>query len=218
MGLFNLLPGFKGGVHPHDKKEATSTARVKPFPLAGELAVPLKQHIGAPAEPVVEKREEVKKGQLIGKGKTFVSANIHAPACGKVKNIEKRLLPNGENSDCIIIKTDPENKETQYMSPFETLDSVSAAEIRQRCRDAGIVGLGGAGFPTHVKITPPEDKNVDTVILNGCECEPYLTADHRVMVEKEEKVISGLQLIMKATGAEKGIIGIEDNKKEAAEK
>ncbi len=218
MSLLNLLPGFKGGVHPPDKKEATAAKEVQPFPLPEELIIPLHQHIGAPAKAVVKKRDDVKKGQLIGEGENFVSANIHAPASGKIKTIERRLLPSGENSDCIVLKTDPENKETSYMSEFDSLDSISVDEIRQRCREAGIVGLGGAGFPTHVKITPPDDKEVDTVILNGCECEPYLTADHRVMVEKGEKVISGLQLIMKATGAQKGIIGIEDNKKEAAQK
>lgn len=183
---------------------------------APEVAViPLRQHIGAPCEPVVAVGDKVKMGQLIGESKQFVSAPVHSSVSGQVVAIEERSLGNGANALCVVIKNDGRDEQIN-MEKHSDLQKLSSAAIRQAVKEAGIVGMGGAGFPTHVKLNPP--KPVDTILVNGAECEPYLTCDHRLMVERPEHLVQGLLAIMKATGAERGIIGIEANKPDAIDK
>ena len=205
---------FKGGVHPYDGKEFSKDKPVKElFPAQGEMVFPLSQHIGAPAVPVVAKGDYVLAGQLIAEAGGFVSANIHSSVSGTVKAIEPRTLATGGKGNAIIIENDGEYKEVEY-TPAK-LEDLSRDEIRERIKAAGVVGMGGAGFPTCVKLKPA--KPVDTILLNGCECEPLLTADHRVLLEYADDIIYGLKAILKTTGAEKGIIVIEDNKPDAIE-
>ena len=198
---------FKGGVHPYDGKEFSKDKPVKElFPAQGEMVFPLSQHIGAPAVPVVAKGDYVLAGQLIAEAGGFVSANIHSSVSGTVKAIEPR-------THAIIIENDGEYKEVEY-TPAK-LEDLSRDEIRERIKAAGVVGMGGAGFPTNVKLTPKNPENIDYIIVNGAECEPYLTSDYRRLLEESDKVVMGLKVALKLFDHAKGIIGIEDNKPEA---
>ena len=195
---------FKGGVHPYDGKEFSKDKPVKElFPAQGEMVFPLSQHIGAPAVPVVAKGDYVLAGQLIAEAGGFVSANIHSSVSGTVKAIEPRTLATGGKCNAIIIENDGEYKEVEY-TPAK-LEDLSRDEIRERIKAAGVVGMGGAGFPTNVKLTPKNPENIDYIIVNGAECEPYLTSDYRRL----------LKVALKLFDHAKGIIGIEDNKPEA---
>lgn len=207
---------FSGGIHPAYNKQLASGAAIEPLEPPAEAVVPLGQHIGAPAKPVVAKGDEVKVGQLIAEPGGFVSAPVHAPISGKVKAIEPRHHPMGKQLEAIVITGDGED---QWAEPMEPLDPASADHeaLVGRIRDAGIVGMGGATFPTHVKLSPPKGKPIDTVILNGAECEPYLTADHRLMVESAEAVVDGVTIVQKVLGADRAVIGIEVNKPDALE-
>ena len=178
--------------------------------------MPLSQHAGKPAKPLVKKGSEVKAGEIIAEEDGFVSSPIHSPVTGKVLKIVSSVNANGFLKDTILI----EPAETNEVALMPELDpeKVTADEIRERIKLAGIVGQGGAAFPTHVKLNPPKDKKIDYVILNGCECEPYLTRDYRFMLERTDDIISGLRLIMKSVGTDKGVIGIEDNKPLAIER
>jgi len=187
------------------------------LPLPDEVFVPLQQHIGAPCIPVVSKGEQVKTGQCIGKSAEFISSPVHAPVTGKVKAIEPFPHPLGGPAAMVHIVRTGED-EWEYLPHTGTWQALSVSNLRQTIRDAGIVGLGGAAFPTHIKLAPPEDKPIDAFILNGCECEPYLTADHRAMVEHWQKILSGMAIIMKVLGVDKGYIGIEDNKPDAIDR
>ena len=205
---------FKGGVHPYDGKEFSKDKPVKElFPAQGEMVFPLSQHIGAPAVPVVAKGDYVLAGQLIAEAGGFVSANIHSSVSGTVKAIEPRTLATGGKCNAIIIENDGEYKEVEY-TPAK-LEDLSRDEIRERIKAAGIVGMGGAGFPTNVKLTPKNPENIDYIIVNGAECEPYLTSDYRRLLEESDKVVMGLKVALKLFDHAKGIIGIEDNKPEA---
>ena len=211
MGLFS----FKGGVHPPYNKELTSSKNIEPANIPKELVIPMSQHIGAPCEPVVAVGDIVKEGQLIGKATSFVSAPIHAPLSGKVKKIEQRQHPIGKKVLSIIIEPDDKN-EREYLEPLgDDPSKIGPAKILERIKEAGIVGMGGATFPTHIKFSPPKDKPIDTLILNGCECEPYLTADHRIMLEKSKDVLLGAKMIAEVLKVKKTIIAVEDNKKDA---
>jgi len=211
------FPTFKKGVHPTDYKEYTNTKQIEFMPLPDEVFIPLQQHIGAPCEPVVDRRDEVKTGQVIAKSDKFVSSPIHSSITGKVKAIATFRHPMGSKVPMIHIKRTGDEDEWETMEPITDWQSASVEELRQRIHDAGIVGLGGAAFPTHVKLSPPDEKPIDSFILNGCECEPYLTADHRAMVERTEKILSGMSIIMKVLGVKNGYVGIEDNKPDAIE-
>jgi electron transport complex protein RnfC len=178
----------------------------------------MQQHIGAPCEPVVQIGDEVKVGQKIGEAKGFVSVPVHSSVSGKVTAVEPRLYSGGMAVPCIVIESDMQNIVSDQVVPKGDLTGLSAEDIKNIIKEAGIVGMGGATFPTHVKLAPPPDKKVDTVILNGAECEPYLTSDHRLMLEYPENVVFGLQALMKALGVKKGYIGIETNKPDAIEK
>ncbi|HOM43185.1 MAG TPA: electron transport complex subunit RsxC, partial [Bacillota bacterium] len=182
------------------------------------VVIPMQQHIGAPCEPIVQAGDEVKVGQKIGEAKGFVSVPVHSSVSGKVAAVEPRLYSGGMAVPCIVIENDMQNTISDQVVPKGDISVLSAEDIKNIIKEAGIVGMGGATFPTHVKLAPPPDKNVDTVILNGAECEPYLTSDHRLMLEHPENVVFGLQALMKALGVKKGYIGIETNKPDAIEK
>ncbi len=207
---------FKGGIHPPYRKEYTNS---KPLEKASDpkiVYISMQQHIGAPAKPIVEVGDEVKVGQKIGEMQGFVSANIHSSVSGKVIGIKELEVPGGV-STCVIIENDFSDSIHESVKPKGSLEQLTKEEILESIKEAGIVGMGGATFPTHVKISPPPDKKIDFVILNGAECEPYLTADHRLMLENPEDVVFGLRVLMKALNVDKGYIGIEVNKPDAIE-
>ncbi|MCJ7806917.1 MAG: electron transport complex subunit RsxC [Clostridia bacterium] len=208
---------FKGGVHPNHHKETTATMAVTAMKVPERVIIPLQQHIGAPCEPLesIAVGVPVKKGQKIGESSGFVSAPIHASISGTVTAIGPYNHPLGRPVQAITIESDGEDRWDDQVKPAGELEKLKPEEIRKIVREAGIVGLGGATFPAHVKLSPPADKKIDIVIINGAECEPYLTADHRVMLEKPEEIVFGLKVMIKALGAEKGVIGIEDNKDDA---
>ncbi len=206
---------FERGIHPSYYKELTAAKRVESSTLPKTVTIPLQQHAGAPCEPLVKKGDLVQEGQKIGDVKAFVSAPVHASISGKVKEVELAQHPNGTRVMSVVIDGDGAVKDWEAGSSRPELGSLSPEAIREAIREAGIVGMGGAGFPTSVKLAPPKGKVIDAVILNGCECEPYLTADHRIMAEDPEKVVWGLKALMRASGAQKGFVGIEENKPEA---
>ncbi|WP_302669519.1 electron transport complex subunit RsxC [Eubacterium sp. AF15-50] len=205
---------FKGGVHAYDGKELSKDVAVRKILPEGELVFPVSQHIGAPAKPVVEVGERVLKGQLIAGADGFVSANIHSSVSGTVKKIEKRLVPNGSKVLSIIIENDNLYEEYNYGPNNEPW---SKDTIRKAVKDCGVVGLGGACFPTHVKLTPKDDKSIDYVIVNAAECEPYITSDYRRLVEQPSEVIEGLKIVLKLFENAKGVIAVENNKPDVIE-
>lgn len=211
-----MFKSFRGGIHPKDNKDLSSEIPIEVAPIPAKVVIPLRQHIGAEAVPIVEKGDIVKKGQLIATKQGFVSSNIHASICGEVVDICP--YNNGTSGKClsIIIESNGEDEwaeDTLVTRDYEKLD---ASELKDIIQTLGVVGMGGATFPTHVKLSP--NKKVDIFILNGAECEPYLNADNRVLIEYTDKVIKGTKIAMKILGVTKGYIGIEDNKKEAIEK
>ncbi|SFM48723.1 electron transport complex subunit RsxC [Thermodesulforhabdus norvegica] len=213
-----LVRALKKGVHPAECK-FTAGDPIREFPLPELLYVPLQQHMGRRAKPLVKKGDVVKKGQKIGEADGFISAPVHAPAAGKVKALERVMLPNGVYDDAVVIEVDSGDDELAEPSwPIKPLEELSPEDIRLIAREAGIVGLGGATFPTAVKLTPPDNVKIDTLLINGAECEPFLTADHRLMFEKTREIIEGAELVRRAVGAERVFIGIEENKGDAVEK
>jgi len=207
---------FGHGVHPDELKRATSGLAIERMPFVNEYVLPLAQHTGAPSKPLVLPGDRVTRGQMIAAPDGFVSTALHAPVTGEVESIELRPHPNGHKSPAIVIRTDPFSSQRVAGEPADGA-ALSAGEFEERVQGGGIVGLGGAAFPSHVKLRVPDGKRVHFVILNGCECEPYLTCDHRVMVERPREVVRGLRLIMNRVGAERGYIGIEENKPDAIE-
>lgn len=207
---------FRGGIHPAYNKELSSGKAIKPAPVPKEVVIPLSQHIGAPNEPLVKAGDRVEKGQKIGESEAFVSAPVHSSVAGTVKEIID--VPNftGADVQSVVITADASQPDFQK-KPGKDLESLSDEEIRQIAREAGLVGMGGAAFPTQVKITPPKEKPVDTVIINAVECEPFLTCDHRQMLERGDDLITGAKLLKAAVGASKVIIGIESNKMDAVD-
>ncbi|MFN3873853.1 MAG: electron transport complex subunit RsxC [Ignavibacterium sp.] len=206
---------FRGGVHPKEYKELTEHLAFEYFPAPDEIILPLSQHLGKEAKPLVKKGDEVIIGQLVAQADGFISAPIHSSVNGKVLSIGKEVTPLGFPKDSIVIKASENSVDKKFSFPPLDPETITPDEIRQRVAEAGIVGQGGAAFPTYVKLSPPKDKVIDVVIINGCECEPYLTRDYRFMIERHDDLISGLKLIMKALGVKRGVIGIEDNKPEA---
>jgi Na+-translocating ferredoxin:NAD+ oxidoreductase subunit C len=205
---------FPGGIHPPDAKQYSKNSSIEDLPLPKKVIIPLLQHIGAPSKPVVKVGDEVKLGQKIAEAGGFVSIPMHASISGKITNIAKFPHPAGLMQQAIEITGDGKDDWIDLVDE-ENYYELPPDEIKKRIVGAGICGMGGAGFPTHVKLSPPEDKPIDTVILNGVECEPYLTADYRLMLERPEDIISGLRLLMKTVEAENGFIGIESNKPDA---
>ena len=207
------LKTFSGGVHPFEGKELSKDKPIVDFQPKGLMVYPLSQHIGAPAKPVVKVGDAVKKGQLIAEAGSFVSANIHSSVSGTVKKLEARRVAAGGIVNCIVIENDGLYDEVEY----ETVDDVSTLtndEIRKKISDAGVVGMGGAGFPTHVKLAPSNPEKIDYIIANCAECEPYLTSDYRIMMEMPEQLIEGMKIALQLFDGAQGILGIENNKKD----
>lgn len=214
-----MLKTFRiGGVHPPENK-LSAGEKIKVLPVPEQVIIPLGQHIGAPATPVVQKGDTVKAGQLIAQTAGFVSANIHSSVSGTVVAIDNVTDAAGLSKPAITIKVEGDEwlPEIDRTDKLERNITLSKEEIVKAIAAAGIVGMGGATFPTQVKLTPPPGSKAEFLIINGVECEPYLTSDHRVMLEKAEEVIVGVQILMKAIDVKKAIIGIENNKKDAIE-
>lgn len=213
----HIAKTFAHGIHPLERKESTCSLPIRRLPFAPELIVPLSQHTGAPAVPCVNDGQEVVRGEPIAKAGGFVSVPMHAPATGVVTAIERRLSAKGDMVRSIVIRTYMGADQQVLFGAPQNIEAMSTEELVQAVQDTGVVGLGGAAFPTHVKLAVPEGKRIDTVIVNGCECEPYLTTDHRVMLEYPDDIHAGVQIVQKAVGAERTVIATEDNKLDAAE-
>jgi len=209
----SLLTFPKGGVHPPECKAQTQGLAIETMPVPDELELILGQHIGAPCTPTVAKRADVGEGGLIGEVTKGLGVPLHAPVAGKIKDIGVSVHPIRVSAPSITIAVDHEAQPIQYEKQnWQQLDS---AQLLAKVHEAGIIGIGGAGFPTHVKLKPPANSPVDTLILNGAECEPYITADHRVMLEQAAAVVEGARIILKILGIKKCFIGIESNKPDA---
>ena len=209
---------FRGGDHPAEAKDLTRELPLTEFLPQGEMVFPLGQHIGKPASPVVAKGDEVLMGQLIAQADGFVSANIYSSCSGKVKAIDRRIIGAGVMAQCIIIDNDGQYKKAPGVGEKAKLKHVSTADILDKIRNAGIVGLGGAGFPTHVKLAPKEPEKIDYIIANCAECEPYLTSDYRIMLEDTERLVEGMKIILQLFPNAKGVFGVENNKPDCIEK
>ncbi len=205
----------QGGIHPVDSKRFTSALPVETMPDAEQVQLFLKQHVGAPCEPLVKKASKVTEGDLIGEVQGSLGANLHASVSGTVKRIGTAVHPAVGKAPAIVILRDPKARPRSYVPTDWRV--FSKEELLSRIKDAGVVGLGGAGFPTGVKLTVASHAKIDTLILNGAECEPYLTSDHRIMVERPEEVIEGAEIILKILGIAECVVGIENNKPDAIE-
>jgi len=212
------LATFTGGIHPYDGKKLSMDKPTTILMPKGDLVFPMSQHIGEPAKPIVAVGDKVLVGQKIGEATGNVSACVISSVSGTVKAIEDRLNVTGVKVKSIVIENDGEYQGIDDFGTKVDVNKLTKAEIRSKIKEAGIVGLGGAGFPTHIKLTPKDDSKIDYVIVNAAECEPYLTSDYRVLMEEPEKLISGLNILLKLFDNAKGIIAIEDNKPEAIEK
>ncbi|MDP2172978.1 MAG: electron transport complex subunit RsxC [Candidatus Cloacimonadaceae bacterium] len=208
------LRTFPGGVHPHDHKHLSASAKIENLPLPDRVVIPISQHIGSPSTPVVKVGDAVLTGQVIAEASGFISIPQHASISGKVTKIDIFPHPCGGKQTAIEITGDGLDEWIELIDD-ENYAALPVSEMKERVAAAGICGMGGAGFPTYVKLSPPPDKPIDTVILNGVECEPYLTSDYRLMMEHAEEIIKGLKLIIKIVNAKTGIIGIEANKPDA---
>lgn len=206
---------FPGGVHPYEGKKFTEKKQIEVLPSPQKVFIPLQQHIGAPTTPLVEKGKEVKAGEKIGEVNGFVSTPVHASIAGKVTGIEDIDHPVSGRGQAIVIEKGETEQWVDSIKLDEKYLDLSAKEMRDRIKEAGLAGMGGATFPTHVKLSPPPDKKIDVLILNGIECEPYLTADHRLMLEYPGDIVRGMRIMMKILGVKRGIIGIESNKPDA---
>ncbi len=206
---------FRGGIHPPHFKKQTEKSPIEEATLPKEVVIPLHQHIGAPCEPTVAVGDKVKVGQKIGDTKAFVSAPVHSSVSGVVTKIDKRNTPGGSKTNSVTIQVDGMQEVSEEVKPKGDLENLQKDDILKIVKEAGLTGMGGAGFPTHVKLSPPEGKKIDIIIINGAECEPYLTSDHRMMLEHPEKVVLGTKAIMKALDVKNGVIGIEKNKPDA---
>lgn len=215
MKIYNIRKTHRGGVHPHYNKSATTGKPVEIMPPPQTVYVSLAQHIGAPSKPLVKKGDKVLRGQMIAEAGGYVSVPVHSPVSGTVKSVENSIIVTGRNAPVVTIESDGQNTLHENCKPHIDWTTVSSQELVQIVQNAGIIGMGGAGFPTHVKLSPPAGKKIDTLIINGAECEPYLTADERVMIEYPEKVWKGVEIIRKILGVEHIRIAIEDNKPEA---
>lgn len=207
---------FKGGVHPHGHKELTKDKPLQKIKTPEIIYVPLSQHTGAPSIPIVKKKDKVKIGTRLSDPNGFVSVPVHSPVSGTVDGIVPVYHCSGKRIDAVKIITEGEEYE-EGMNVERDISSMSNEEVIEKIKMSGIVGLGGAAFPTHVKLSPPKDKKIDTLIINGAECEPYLTTDHRIMLERKKELFGGIEIIRKILNPQRMIIGIEDNKKDAYE-
>ena len=218
FSLFQRRKTFDHGIFPVEHKELTADKPIRRMPFAPELIIPLAQHKGRPAEPVVKAGQEVVRGEPIARAAGFVSVPMHAPATGVVRSIDLAPTAEGPKTQAIFLRVYEAAPQEVLFEQERDLEAMTPEEIVSAVQDAGLVGLGGAAFPSHVKMKPPAGVRIDTVIVNGCECEPYLTCDHRIMLERTDALIRGVRLALKATGAERAIIGVEDNKLDAVTK
>ena len=210
------MKSFKRGIHPPGNKELAADKAIVAMPLGAIYKVPTQQHIGAPAKPIVAVGDTVKKGQPITEPQGFVSAPSHAPTSGTVKEIGTVVSPvSGQAVPAIVIEADGQDEWFEGLPLKRDPLSMEPAELLDCIKTAGIVGMGGATFPTHVKLSPPKDKKVDLFIVNGAECEPYLTADYRLMLEESERIFGGIKIVMKILGLKEAVLAVEDNKPEA---
>lgn len=206
---------FKGGIHPYEGKELTMDKEIVEYLPKGDMVFPISQHIGAPAKPVVKKGDRVLAGQLIAEAGGFVSANIHSSVSGTVKAIEARLTSSGSKVNSIIIENDNKYESVEFTPVSKPVSELQRDEILDAVKAAGVVGMGGAGFPTNVKLSPKNADEIDRIIVNASECEPYLTSDYRRLMEQPEKIIEGLRIALHLFKGSKGIIAVENNKPEA---
>jgi electron transport complex protein RnfC len=215
LGLFGKV-SFKGGVHPPHHKRSTESLATEILPPPPTVMIPLSQHLGAPARVSAKRGDLVKIGQVLGETGGFVSAPVHASVSGKVTAVGDLPHPLGKHAPAVEIENDGKDETVEFSGLGDTWRDAERGAVVDRIASAGIVGMGGASFPTHVKLSPPGNKPIDTLILNGAECEPYLTADHRLMLEKTREILQGLLIIKKLLAAGKAYVGIEDNKPDAA--
>lgn len=204
----------KGGVHPHDSK-LTAALPIQKANMPKRIRIPMAMQLGAPAKVLVKAGDKVQEGQLIGEASGFVSANVHASVSGTVVAVEKGNTLNVKGAEYVVIETG--GSIPNWYERRRDWSALSPEQIVQAVKDAGIVGLGGATFPTHVKLSPPKDKKIELLVVNGAECEPFLTIDHRMMLEKAEEILEGVRILMKALGVSRSVIGIEANKEDAIE-
>lgn len=217
MPLLEAIMGKRlwRGLHVPEHKDETAHLPIRRMPFPPLLVVPLSQHNGAPAVPVVREGQEIVRGEPIAKAGGFVSVPMHAPATGRVQRIALAPSAKGELTEAIYITPyESASQEVLYGAP-QDIDNMTPEEVVLAVQETGVVGLGGAAFPTHVKLKVPAGRKIDTVVVNGCECEPYLTADHRVMLEQPGEVLHGARVAMRALGAERAVVGVEDNKMDA---
>lgn len=210
-----MIKSFRGGIHPNGSKNYTASKSIEIATLPSKVVIPVSQHIGAPCVPIVAKGDYVKKGQVIATSPAFVSSPVHASISGIVKDVA--LYPHPVFGKClsVVIENDGKDEWIEGIPLVRDWEKLNVDEIKGIIKEAGIVGMGGATFPTFVKLSPPKDKKIDTFILNAAECEPFLTADHRMMLEHSDKIAIGVKLVMKVLGVEKAFVGIEDNKPDA---
>lgn len=210
-----MAKSFRGGIHPDDRKRYTASKPIQVAPVPDKVIIPVRQHIGAPCSPIVNVGDLVKKGQVIAEAQAFVSSPIHASTSGKVVEIAEYPHPVFGACLAVVIESDGQDQWVEGLPLTRDWKALEIAEIKEIIRQSGMVGMGGATFPTHIKMAPPAEKPIHTFILNGAECEPFLTADHRVMLEQSERIVTGMQIAMKVLGVSKGYIGIEENKPDA---
>lgn len=209
------LKSFKKGVHPYDGKELSKDCEIRKIPASAQMVYPLSQSIGAPSKPCVAVGDRVLKGQMIAEAGGFISAPIYSSVSGTVKAITPRLTVNGAKTESIVIDNDNLDEPVSAFGKARNLSELSGDDIINIIKDSGIVGLGGAGFPTNVKLSPKNPSDIDTIIINGAECEPYLTSDYRLMLEKSSEIIDGVKAILKLFPNAKAVVGIENNKPDA---
>jgi electron transport complex protein RnfC len=210
-----MAKSFRGGIHPNDRKRYTANKAIEVASIPNKVIIPVRQHIGAPCSPIVKVGDLVKKGQVIAEAQAFVSSPIHASTSGKV--VEVAAYPHPVFGSCmaVVIESDGQDEWVEGLPLNRDWKTLDVTEIKEIIRQSGMVGMGGATFPTHIKMAPPAEKPIHTFILNGAECEPFLTADHRVMLEQTDRIVTGMQIAMKVLGVTKGYIGIEENKPDA---
>jgi Na+-translocating ferredoxin:NAD+ oxidoreductase subunit C len=208
---------FRRGIHPPHGKHYTENKKIEFLTPKGLLVFPMSQHIGAPCEPIVKKGDRVLLGQKIGEAKGFVSVPVHSSVSGTVKDVIPVLVSSGSKVMSVIVENDGLYEKHESLVPRDSYANLSKEELLNIIKEAGIVGMGGATFPTHVKLAPPPDKKIDAIVINAAECEPYITSDHRVMLEETNRVVEGLKIVLHMFPGATGYIGIEDNKKNAIE-
>ncbi len=208
---------FRRGVHPPELKDLTEAVPIRRMPFPDEVVLPLRQHTGRPAKVIVRSGDRVERGDKIAEADGYMSVPVHASAAGTIEDVGLWPHPDGSYAQAVRIAVQPFSAQVPRPRLVPDWEGLSPDEIRQAVQDAGVVGLGGAAFPTHVKLAPPKDKQIDVLIINGCECEPYLTTDHRSMAEYPERVQLGIRIMMRCLGVDRTMIGIEKNKPDAIE-